>query len=358
MKKTSLYNNHLKLNAKMVEFGGFNMPIQYQGISIEHNAVRKNVGIFDVSHMGEFFISGQDSSSFLNYVCTNNIDKIKIYNAQYNCFTNHDGGIIDDLIVYRCDESEYMLVVNASNIKKDWDWLISNVKNYNCKLSNESDNIGLISVQGPKSLDLINEVFKKDFSSIKKFRFDTIIYNKSKITISNTGYTGSKGYELYINNEIISIIWDKLINIGVNHNVSPIGLGARDTLRMEMGYCLYGNDIDDSTTPYEANLMWVTNLEKEFIGKETILSSIKNSSKKMINFKMIDRGIPRRGYDIADEFGNKIGNVTSGTFSPSNKIGIGIGYINKNYKIGDNIFISIRDKKVKAELIKLPISSG
>ena len=358
MKKTTLYNDHLKLNAKMVDFGGFSMPIQYSGISIEHYAVRNDVGIFDVSHMGEFIVSGTDSTLFLNYLCTNDINKIEIYSAQYNCLTNENGGIIDDLIIYRLDEKKYMLVVNASNIKKDWDWLNSNIQNYNCKIINESDNIGLISVQGPKSLNLVNEVFNRDFSSIKKFRFENIIINNSKITISNTGYTGASGYELYISKEIISIIWKKLMTIGVKYNVSPIGLGARDTLRMEMGYCLYGNDINDSTTPFEANLMWITNLEKNFIGRHNVLNSIKKSSKRMINFKMIDRGIPRKDYDINNELGNKIGIVTSGTFSPTNKIGIGIGYINRDYKIGDYIFISIRNKQVKAELIKLPINNG
>ena len=358
MKKTPLYNQHIKLQAKMVDFGGFIMPIQYQGISIEHQCVRNNVGIFDVSHMGEFFVSGNDSLKFLNYVCTNNIDRIKINTAQYNCFTNNKGGIIDDLIIYRCGLNEYMLVVNASNIEKDWNWLVKKIGNYKCELTNESDNIGLISVQGPKSIDLVNKVFDKNFEHLKKFNFTESIVMNSKIIISNTGYTGSAGFELYMDKEITSKIWLDFLKYGADLGLQPIGLGARDTLRMEMGYCLYGNDIDDNTTPFEANLMWITNLKKDFIGKKMIEKSIENSSKKMINFKMIDRGIPRNGYEICDKNGKKIGNVTSGTFSPTHKIGIGIGYTKNKSNIGDIIFLSIRKKLLKAKIIKLPIKNG
>ena len=358
MKKTTLYNKHINLNAKMVDFGGFNMPIQYSGISIEHNAVRKDVGIFDVSHMGEFIIDGNDSLNFLEHVCSNNISKIEIERAQYNCFVNPNGGIIDDLIVYRIDITKFMLVVNAANIQKDWMWLNTNLKGFDCTITDVSDKIGLISVQGPKSQILISELFDYKFESLKKFSFKNIIFFNENIIVSNTGYTGTIGYELYTHNKIIPNIWEELLNKGEKYNIKPIGLGARDTLRMEMGYCLYGNDIDDKTTPFEANLMWITNLEKEFIGKEKVLSSIKNSSKNMINFKMIERGIPRNSYEIKNEKGVKIGYVTSGTFSPSSKVGIGIGYINYNYKMGSKIFISIRDKLVKAEIIKLPISHG
>ena len=358
MKKTFLYNHHINLDAKMVDFGGFNMPIQYSGISIEHNTVRKDVGIFDVSHMGEFILDGNDSLNFLEYVCSNDISSIEIGRAQYNCFVNPSGGIVDDLIVYRTDVNKFMLVVNASNIQKDWMWLNANLKEFNCTLNDVSDTTGLISVQGPKSVLLVSELFDEKFENLKKFSFKNIIFQNENIMLSNTGYTGSAGYELYTNNKIIRNVWKELLNKGEKYNIKPIGLGARDTLRMEMGYCLYGNDIDDKTTPFEANLMWITNLEKEFIGKEKVLSSIKNSSKNMINFKMIERGIPRNGYKIKNEKGVKIGYVTSGTFSPSIKVGIGIGYINYNIKMGSKIFISIRDKLVKAEIIKLPISHG
>ena len=358
MKKTPLYNQHLQLEAKMVDFGGFNMPIQYKGISIEHQCVRKDVGIFDVSHMGEFFVQGNESTSFLNYICSNDINKIEIQKAQYNCFINNHGGIVDDLIVYRIEEKKYMLVINAANIEKDWKWIKKNIQNFDCKIINSSADIGLISVQGPESLNLINDAFSKNFSNLKKFSFNTILVSNKSIIVSNTGYTGSKGYELYIDVSIISSIWNKLIEEGKKYKLQPIGLGARDTLRMEMGYCLYGNDIDDVTTPYEANLMWVTDIKKDFIGKEKVLKSMELSSKKMINFKMSDRGIPRNGYKICNNKGDKIGYVTSGTFSPSNKVGIGIGYLKIKYSMGDEIFILIRDKLVKAEIIKLPIQNG
>ena len=358
MKKTPLYNEHISLNAKMVDFGGYIMPIQYKGISIEHNCVRNDVGIFDVSHMGEFIVEGKESLIFLENICSNDIGKINVGNAQYNCFTNHNGGIVDDLIVYRLNDNKYMLVVNAANINKDWDWIKENHKNYNCVLKNISDNTGLISVQGPKSIDLISKIFNERIGTIKKFLFKNIIFDNNDLIISNTGYTGSLGFELYAENELIPTLWKELLDKGSEFNVNPIGLGARDTLRMEMGYCLYGNDIDDITTPFEANLMWITNLDKDFIGREKVLNSIKNSSKRMINFKMIDRGIPRSGYEIIDDEGNNIGHVTSGTFSPTNKTGIGIGYINNGYKIGEYIFILIRDKSVKAEIIKLPIING
>lgn len=358
MKKTPLYNQHVQLDAKMVDFGGFNMPIQYRGISIEHQCVRNDVGIFDVSHMGEFFVQGNESTSFLNFICSNDINKIEIQKAQYNCFVNNHGGIVDDLIVYRIQEKKYMLVVNAANIEKDWKWIKKNIQNFDCKIINSSADIGLISVQGPESLNLINDTFSKNFSNLKKFSFNNILVSNKSIIVSNTGYTGSKGYELYIDASIISSIWNKLIEEGKKYKLQPIGLGARDTLRMEMGYCLYGNDIDDITTPYEANLMWVTDIKKDFIGKKKVLKSMELSSKRMINFKMIERGIPRNGYEICNIKGDKIGYVTSGTFSPSNKVGIGIGYLKIEYSMGDEIFILIRDKLVKAEIIKLPIQNG
>ena len=355
MKKTSLFEKHIELNAKMVDFGGFNMPIQYSGISDEHINVRNNVGIFDVSHMGEFFVSGKEALQFLNHVCSNNIGKIEINKAQYNCFTNENGGIIDDLIVYRCNENEYMLVVNASNIDKDWNWLNRYINKYDCSIINESDNIGLISVQGPKSLQLINDIFNKDFTSIKKFNFKTIEYKKRKVIISNTGYTGSPGYEIYLDNNIIVEIWDLLLNHGKKYDLCPVGLGARDTLRIEMGYCLYGNEINDDITLHEANLMWITDMNKDFIGKKSLEKSIENSKKKLVGFKMIDRGIPRKDYHVFDSNNNLIGKVTSGTFSPSNKLGVGMALIDfKNFK-SNEIFIEQRNKRIKGLIQKLPI---
>ena len=233
-----------------------------------------------------------------------------------------------------------------------------NINDVDCNLIDISNETGLISVQGTKSMSLMNDIFEHNFSELKKFEHKSLHNGNDKIIVSNTGYTGSPGYEIYANNKTTKSLWETLLKVGGKYNIMPIGLGARDTLRLEMGYCLYGNDIDDFTTPFEANLMWITNLKKDFIGREKILNSIETSSKKMINFKMIDKGVPRTGYDIKDEYGNKIGNVTSGTFSPSNKIGIGIGYLNTGFNIGDIIFISVREKPLKAEIVKLPISNG
>ena len=355
MRKTKLYSEHIQLNAKMVDFGGFNMPIQYTGISTEHLNVRNNVGIFDVSHMGEFYVSGNDALGFLNYVCSNNIHKIKIYKAQYNCLINENGGIIDDLIIYRTDEKDYMLVVNAANIEKDWNWLNQQIKKFNCNISNKSDSIGLISVQGPNSLKLINDVFNDNFESIKKFNFKSIIHKNSKVLISNTGYTGSVGYELYVDNKIIIDVWRSLYSKKVKYSLCAVGLGARDTLRIEAGYPLYGNEINDLTTPHEANLMWITDLNKNFIGYKKILESISNSKKKLVGFKMVDRAIPRKDYDIFDVNNKIIGKVTSGTFSPSKKVGIGMAMIDfENFKFKE-IYIENRNKFSKAIITKMSI---
>ena len=355
MRKTKLYSEHIQLNAKMMDFGGFNMPIQYTGISTEHLNVRNNVGIFDVSHMGEFYVSGNDALGFLNYVCSNNIHKIKIYKAQYNCLINENGGIIDDLIIYRTNEKDYMLVVNAANIEKDWNWLNQQIKKFNCNISNKSDTIGLISVQGPNSLKLINDVFNDNFESIKKFNFKSIIHKNSKVLISNTGYTGSLGYELYISNKIIIDVWKLLYSKKVKYSLCAVGLGARDTLRIEAGYPLYGNEINDLTTPHEANLMWITDLNKNFIGNKKILESISNSKKKLVGFKMIDRAIPRKDYNIFDVNNKMIGKVTSGTFSPSKKVGIGMAMIDFKYFNSNEIYIENRNKFSKAIITKMSI---
>ncbi len=355
MRKTKLYSEHIQLNAKMVDFGGFNMPIQYSGISTEHLNVRNNVGIFDVSHMGEFYVNGNDALGFLNYVCSNNIHKIKIYKAQYNCLINENGGIIDDLIIYRTNEKDYMLVVNAANIEKDWNWLNQQIKKFNCNISNKSDSMGLISVQGPNSLKLINDVFNDNFESIKKFNFKSIIHKNSKILISNTGYTGSVGYELYVDNKIIIDVWKSLYSKKEKYSLCAVGLGARDTLRIEAGYPLYGNEINDLTTPHEANLMWITDLNKNFIGNKKILESISNSKKKLVGFKMLDRAIPRKDYNIFDVNNKIIGKVTSGTFSPSKKVGIGMAMIDFKYFNSNEIYIENRNKFSKAIITKMSI---
>ncbi|MFL2592485.1 MAG: glycine cleavage system aminomethyltransferase GcvT [Flavobacteriaceae bacterium] len=357
IKTTPLFNSHVNLGAKMVDFAGFKMPIQYQGITTEHLNVRNQVGIFDVSHMGEFKIFGKDSTKFLNYICSNNIEKISIGKAQYNLLMNPSGGIIDDLIVYRTAISEYMLVVNAANISKDYDWIKKNIDGFECEIKNISDEIGLISVQGPNSTNLLNKIFTgKNIHDLTRFCFKNIgnINGfKKNIIVSKTGYTGSLGYEIYIDNDDILLLWKQLLNLSDKYKVMPVGLGARDTLRLEMGYCLYGNDINDDITPFEANLMWATNLNKNFIGKEKLLHSIRNSEKRMINFKMIERGIPRSGYKIFNQEKKNIGYVTSGTFSPTEKIGIGIGYVKSSNN--SNLFIKNRDKYLSIKIIKLPI---
>ena len=357
IKTTPLFNSHVNLGAKMVDFAGFKMPIQYQGITTEHLNVRNQVGIFDVSHMGEFKIFGKDSTKFLNYICSNNIEKISIGKAQYNLLMNPSGGIIDDLIVYRTAISEYMLVVNAANISKDYDWIKKNIDGFECEIKNISDEIGLISVQGPNSTNLLNKIFTgKNIHNLTRFCFKNIgnINGfKKDIIVSKTGYTGSLGYEIYIDNDDILLLWKQLLNLSDKYKVMPVGLGARDTLRLEMGYCLYGNDINDDITPFEANLMWATNLNKNFIGKEKLLHSIRNSEKRMINFKMIERGIPRSGYKIFNQEKKNIGYVTSGTFSPTEKIGIGIGYVKSSNN--SNLFIKNRDKYLSIKIIKLPI---
>ena len=357
IKTTPLFSSHVNLGAKMVDFAGFKMPIQYQGITTEHLNVRNHVGIFDVSHMGEFKIYGKDSTKFLNYICSNNIEKISIGKAQYNLLMNPNGGIIDDLIIYKTAISEYMLVVNAANISKDYDWIKKNIIGFECEIKNISDDIGLISVQGPNSTNLLNEIFLgQNIQNLTKFCFKTIrniTGFKKDIIISQTGYTGSLGYEIYVNNDDIVLLWQKLLNFSDKYKVMPVGLGARDTLRLEMGYCLYGNDINDHTTPFEASLMWATNLNKNFIGKQKLLHSIKNSKKRMINFKMIERGIPRNGYKIFDQEKKNIGYVTSGTYSPTEKIGIGIGYIEN--RDNNSLFVKNRDKYLGIKTIKLPI---
>ena len=357
IKTTHLFNSHVNLGAKMVDFAGFKMPIQYQGITTEHLNVRNQVGIFDVSHMGEFKIFGKDSTKFLNYICSNNIEKISIGKAQYNLLMNPSGGIIDDLIVYRTAISEYMLVVNAANISKDYDWIKKNIDGFECEIKNISDEIGLISVQGPNSTNLLNKIFTgKNIHDLTRFCFKNIgnINGfKKDIIVSKTGYTGSLGYEIYIDNDDIHLLWKQLLNLSDKYKVMPVGLGARDTLRLEMGYCLYGNDINDDITPFEANLMWATNLNKNFIGKEKLLHSIRNSEKRMINFKMIERGIPRSGYKIYNQEKKNIGYVTSGTFSPTEKVGIGIGYVKSSNN--SNLFIKNRDKYLSIKIIKLPI---
>ena len=354
MKKTVLLEKHISLGAKIVDFAGFRMPLSYSSVTDEHNYVRENVGVFDVSHMGEFEISGKNSTKFIQFICSNDIMKLKPGKAQYNCLVKDNGGIIDDLIVYKIDEEKYLLVVNASNIEKDLNWIKSLNKNYSCSINNISDRISLLAVQGPKANLLCQRFTKEDLKSLSKYSFILGTFaGIDNVIISKTGYTGSGGFELYISNENVEKIWDELFNVK-DFEVKPIGLAARDTLRLEMGYCLYGNDINELVTPIEANLGWITKLDTNFIGSESIKKQIENGvKKKLVGFIINDKGIPRKGYEIFDKLENHIGVVTSGTFSPVLKKGIGLAYIENNISLKE-IYLKIRNNLVELEVVKTP----
>ena len=351
MKKTALHEYHKELNAKMIDFGGYLMPVQYEGVNIEHNTVKSNVGVFDVSHMGEFYVHGYEAELFLQTVLSNDISILKKGQAQYNCIPNESGGIIDDLILYKFEDNRYMLVVNASNIEKDWTFL--NEKNeFKAQMINVSDSFSLIAIQGPKSIEVLNPLFEIDLKEIKYYHFEYV----DGIIISNTGYTGCGGFEIYCKNEIAKDLWLKIFNNGEKYNIKPIGLAARDTLRLEMGFCLYGNDIDDSTSPIEAGLTWITKTNKKFTSSELFKKQKEDGvDKKLIGFKMLEKGIPRKDYHILNKKNDIIGRVTSGTMSPSLNIGIGLGYVNiDNSAIDSEIFIQIRKNIKKAVIVKPP----
>ena len=355
MKKTALYNKHIELGAKMVPFAGYMMPVQYSGVNTEHVNVREGVGVFDVSHMGEFLVKGKDALSFIQKISSNDASILFPGRAQYAYLPNENGGIVDDMLVYMIAENHYMLVVNASNIDKDWEW-INSQNDFDVALENISENTSLIAVQGPKAKDLLQKLTKINLSNIKFYHFETGTFaGFNDIIISATGYTGSGGFELYVPNNIAEEVWDFIFNLK-EFNVLPAGLAARDTLRLEMGYCLYGNDINDNTSPISAGLGWVTKFTKPFIGDKIIKKAkLEGTDSKLIAFELLDRGIPRKDYEIEDMNGNIIGQVTSGTMGPSVKKAIGMGYVKSNHaNLGDKIFIKIRNKSISAEIIKLP----
>ena len=355
MKKTVLFDRHEKLNAKIVDFAGFLMPVSYSSVNEEHLHVRNNVGVFDVSHMGEIEISGSNSFNLVQYLCSNDISKLKIGKAQYNCLTNDKGGIIDDLIVYRVESEKYLLIVNASNILKDWEWINKQNIKFNSLIVNLSDKLSLLAVQGPKAQALCQKFTSEDLSLLANYSFIISSFaGIENIIISKTGYTGSGGFELYIPNKNAIDIWDALFNCK-GFDLKPIGLAARDTLRIEMGYCLYGNDIDEETSPEEANLRWITKVDTSFIGHEIIDKQIKKGSKrKLIGFKLIEKSIPRSGYEVFNINSKLIGKVTSGTFSPVLKKGIGLAYLDSVNIKDDLIYIKIRNNLSKAEIVKTP----
>jgi aminomethyltransferase len=358
LKRTPFYNIHRRLNAKIVEFAGFEMPVEYSGIINEHMTVRQRVGVFDVSHMGEIWIKGPNALSFIQKVTSNDAGVLLPGQAQYSCLPNGKGGIVDDLLVYNYEPEKYLLVVNASNIQKDYDWMISQ-NNMGAVLENSSDKISQLAVQGPRALKVMQKLTAIDLSAIKYYTFTVDRFaGIDDVIISATGYTGAGGFELYFYNEHAEHIWEAIFEAGREEGIQPVGLGARDTLRLEMGYCLYGNDIDDTTSPIEAGLGWITKFVpgKEFIDKDLLLSQKERGVlKKLRGLEMIDRGIPRHGYNIASQDGKIIGQVTSGTQSPVLDKGIGMGYVeSQNSTFETEIYILVRDKRLKARIVKMP----
>ena len=356
MKNTALTNKHIALGAKMVPFAGYNMPVSYTGLNEEHLIVRTGVGVFDVSHMGEFRLKGPNALDLIQRVTSNDASKLTDGKVQYSCLPNEKGGIVDDLLVYRYKAEEYYLVVNASNIQKDWDW-ISKFNTKGVEMVDVSDKTSLLAVQGPKAINTLQKLTDVDLSSMEYYSFTVgKMAGIDNVIISNTGYTGAGGFEIYVMNEDAEKMWNAIFDAGKEFNIKPIGLGARDTLRLEMGFCLYGNDIDDTTSPIEAGLGWITKFTKDFTNRPFIEDQkVKGVTKKLVGFEMIDRGIPRHDYPIADASGKIIGKVTSGTQSPSLNKAIGMGYVSvENAKSDQEIFIIIRDKPVKARVSKIP----
>lgn len=356
MNNTALTEKHIALGAKMVPFAGYNMPVTYEGINAEHATVRNGVGVFDVSHMGEFILKGENALDLIQRVTSNDASKLYDGKVQYSCLPNHDGGIVDDLLVYRIDEKTYMLVVNASNIEKDWNW-IQQFNTNAVEMHNISDKTSLLAIQGPKAADALQTLTDVDLASMEYYTFVKGTFaGVDNVVISATGYTGAGGFEIYFDNEHADKIWDAIFEAGKAQNIKPIGLGARDTLRLEMGFCLYGNDIDDTTSPIEAGLGWITKFSKPFTNSEALQAQKEAGiQKKLVGFEMIDRGIPRHDYEIADADGNIIGKVTSGTQAPSLQKAIGMGYVAKDFsKEGTEIFINIRNTPIKAKIVKFP----
>jgi len=356
MKNTALTNVHVQLGAKMVPFAGYNMPVQYEGINIEHETVRQGVGVFDVSHMGEFFIKGPQALDLIQHVITNDASKLVPNKAQYAALTNEHGGIVDDLIVYQLAENSYMLVVNASNIDKDFNWITSH-NHFDAEVTNASDSYSLLAIQGPKAAEAMQSLTDVALADIAYYHFAVGTFaGVPEVIISATGYTGSGGFEIYFKNESAAQIWESVFEAGAAFGIKPIGLAARDTLRLEMGYCLYGNDINDQTSPLEAGLGWITKLSKSFVGSEVLVAQkAAGITRKLVGFELTEKGIPRHDYTIIDENGQNIGVVTSGTMAPSLGKGIGLGYVEIGFcSVGTKIWIQIRNNQVAAEVVALP----
>jgi len=356
MKETALSKIHEALGAKMVPFAGYNMPVSYEGVNAEHETVRTDLGVFDVSHMGEFLVTGPNALALIQHVTSNDASKLADGQAQYTCLPNEDGGVVDDLLIYRLEEEKWLLVVNASNIDKDWDW-INKHNHVGAELRNISEGFSLLAIQGPKAIEAMQSLTSEDLSAIKFYTFKVSDFaGIDNVIISATGYTGSGGFEIYCKNEDVAQVWTRVMEAGADFGIKPIGLAARDTLRLEMGFCLYGNDIDDTTSPLEAGLGWITKFTKEFVNSENLKKQKERGVEKcLVAFELDERGIPRQGYDIVDGNGNKIGNVTSGTMSPSMGTGIGLGYVPVVFKsVGAKIHIQIRKNTMAATVVKLP----
>ncbi|OUL61662.1 glycine cleavage system aminomethyltransferase GcvT [Flavobacterium sp. AJR] len=356
MKNTALTHIHEGLGAKMLPFAGYNMPILYEGVNAEHETVRSSVGVFDVSHMGEFLLSGPNALALIQKVTSNDASALTIGRAQYSCLPNNDGGIVDDLIIYKMKDEEYLLVVNASNIDKDWNW-ISSHNDLGVDMKNLSDDYSLLAIQGPKAVEAMQSLTSVDLSAIPYYHFEIGTFaGIDNVIISATGYTGSGGFEIYCKNDEVELIWNKVFEAGAAFGIKPIGLAARDTLRLEMGFCLYGNDINDTTSPLEAGLGWITKFTKDFTNSENLKKQKEAGvTKKLVGFEMQERAVPRQDYEIVDGSGNVIGVVTSGTMSPSMGIGIGLGYVTiSNSAVDSDIFIRIRKNDVPAKVVKLP----
>ncbi|MDY0343006.1 MAG: glycine cleavage system aminomethyltransferase GcvT [Lentimicrobium sp.] len=362
MKHTAFTREHEALGAKMVPFAGFYMPVQYEGLNVEHETVRRSVGVFDVSHMGEFWVKGPKALDLLQWVTSNDASKLTDGKIQYSCFPNNEGGIVDDFLVYRVDAETYLLVVNAANIDKDWAWINSQNK-MGAELYNASGEISQLAVQGPLALKAMQKLTDEPITDMEYYTFKKLTFAGVKdVILSITGYTGSGGCEIYFANEDAPTIWKAVFEAGEEFGIKPVGLGARDTLRLEMGFCLYGNDINDTTSPIAAGLGWITKFtdDKDFINKAALLQQKQEGvSHKLVGFEMIDRGIARQHYEVMNEEGQVIGEVTSGTQAPSLKKAIGMGYVEKAFsKVGTSIYINIRDKHLKAEVVKLPFYKG
>ncbi|WP_372770141.1 glycine cleavage system aminomethyltransferase GcvT [Lutibacter sp.] len=360
MKNTALTHIHESLGAKMVPFAGYLMPVQYEGINIEHETVRNGVGVFDVSHMGEFYLKGKNALALIQKVTSNDASVLVDGKVQYSCLPNNDGGIVDDLLVYRINEEKYFLVVNAANIEKDWNW-ISQHNDLGVEMINSSDELSLLAVQGPDAAKALQSLTDIDLSEMQYYTFKIGTFaGIENVIVSATGYTGSGGFEIYFKNKDAEHIWNAIFKSGEKFGIKPIGLAARDTLRLEMGFCLYGNDINDTTSPIEAGLGWITKFTKDFTNSDALKQQkAEGISKKLIAFEITEKGIPRHDYEIVNEEGEVIGTVTSGTMSPSLKKGIGMGYVKKAYaKVGTKIFIQIRNKAIPAVTVKLPFYKG